>query len=58
MVLMCTSGETYGMVTAEALAAGTPVLGSRSGGTIDLLGNGRYGYLYEPGDEADFLPPS
>lgn len=53
-VLMCTDGETYGMVTIEALAAGTPVIGSGSAGTKDLLGKGAYGFLYEPGDLTDF----
>jgi glycosyltransferase involved in cell wall biosynthesis len=52
-IIMATDGETYGLVTVEALASGTPVLGSHSGGTVDLLGNGEFGYLYKPGNQAD-----
>jgi glycosyltransferase involved in cell wall biosynthesis len=43
--------ETYGMVTVEAMAAGLAVVGTRSGGTPELLGNGRYGVLVPPRDD-------
>lgn len=36
----------------EALAAGKPVLGSRSGGIPELVQNGKTGYTFEPGDPA------
>ena len=36
------------MVTLEALSFGVPVVGSNSGGTPELLGNGDLGYLFKP----------
>ena len=45
--------ETYGMVTIEAMLCGTPVVGSNAGGTAELLGNGSYGWLYQPKDPVD-----
>jgi len=45
--------ETYGMVTIEAMLCEIPVVGSRSGGTTELLGNGSFGWLYTPKDPAD-----
>lgn len=45
-------GETYGMVTLEALACNTPVIGTNSGGTPEILGEGRWGKLYEPNNHA------
>ncbi len=50
--LLASGAETYGMVTLEAMAAGVPVAGSHSGGTIDLLKGGELGNLYIPGDAA------
>lgn len=52
--VMATANETYGMVTLEAMASGTPVIGTDSGGTRELLGGGRFGMLYRPGDIDDF----
>jgi glycosyltransferase involved in cell wall biosynthesis len=52
--VMATANETYGMVTLEAMASGTPVIGTDSGGTREILGGGRYGMLYRPGDLDDF----
>ncbi|MBN1199433.1 MAG: glycosyltransferase family 4 protein [Bacteroidales bacterium] len=45
--------ETYGMVTIEAMVCGVPVIGSRAGGTPELLGNGKYGWLYQTKDPVD-----
>ena len=42
--------ETYGMVTIEAMICGVPVVGSRAGGTTELLRDGAYGWLYQPKD--------
>jgi glycosyltransferase involved in cell wall biosynthesis len=47
--------ETYGMVVAEALARGVPVVASDVGGTREALGMGRSGMpgrLVAPGDAA------
>ena len=46
-MVMATKAETFGMVTIESIAAGTPVLGSNAGGTPELLQNGRGGLLFE-----------
>lgn len=46
--VMASKAETVGMVTLEALASNTPVIGSNSGGTMELLENGKLGYLFEP----------
>jgi glycosyltransferase involved in cell wall biosynthesis len=47
-------GETYGMVTLEAMAAGRPVIGTNKDGTKEILQSGRLGYVYELGDTAGF----
>ena len=52
--VMATASETYGMVTLEAMASGTPVLGTDSGGTPEILGGGKFGMLFRPRDEEDF----
>lgn len=43
-IVMATKAETFGMVTVESLACGTPVLGSNAGGTPEILsGMGKHG---------------
>ena len=44
------AGETYGMVYGEALAAGLPIVGWRSGSLPELIEDGREGCLVAPGD--------
>jgi D-inositol-3-phosphate glycosyltransferase len=51
---MPSEGETYGMVTLEALASGLPVVGTDRDGTREILGENSSGYLYQPGDAAGF----
>jgi glycosyltransferase involved in cell wall biosynthesis len=46
--VMASKAETFGMVTIEAMACGTPVIGSNAGGTPELLQFGKLGYLFEP----------
>ncbi len=46
-------GETYGMVTIESMIYGIPVIGSEAGGTPELLGHGKYGWLYKSQDAED-----
>lgn len=43
--------ESYGLVTAQALQLGTPVIGSDTGGTAELVRNGVTGILLPPGNE-------
>jgi len=47
-LVMATKAETFGMVTIEALACGTPVLGSNAGGTPEILQEDKGGLLFEP----------
>ena len=47
---MCSTSETFGMVTIEALARSVPVVGTEAGGTPELLGHGTHGTLFKPGD--------
>lgn len=42
--------ETWGQVTSEAMAAGVPVVAARATGAVDLLEDGRTGFLVPPGD--------
>ena len=44
--------ETYGTVFAEALSAGLPTVGWRSGNLPHLIDDGQQGCLVEPGDVA------
>ncbi len=46
-MVMASDAETVGMVTIEALACGTPVLGSNAGGTPEILKEGLGGLLFE-----------
>jgi glycosyltransferase involved in cell wall biosynthesis len=49
VLLMCSSNEAFGRVSAEALKAGRPVIGSAIGGTIEIVSNEVDGLLYTPG---------
>jgi D-inositol-3-phosphate glycosyltransferase len=51
--IMASPGETYGMVTIEAMASGLPVIGADAGGTSELLDHGQLGLLFKPGDAED-----
>jgi UDP-glucose:tetrahydrobiopterin glucosyltransferase len=44
--------EPFGLVAAEAQAAGTPVVAHRVGGLGEIVADGRTGFLVEPGDAA------
>jgi glycosyltransferase involved in cell wall biosynthesis len=46
--VLASAGETFGMVTIEALAAGCCVVGTNTSGTPELLGNGAHGLLFPP----------
>jgi glycosyltransferase involved in cell wall biosynthesis len=54
-VLVCPSeDEPFGMIVLEALAAGTPIVASDSGGPVEILEHGRSGLLFRTGN-ADAL---
>ena len=42
--------ETFGNVTAEAMAAGVPVVAARATGAVDLVADGETGFLVPPRD--------
>jgi glycosyltransferase involved in cell wall biosynthesis len=56
VLVLPSRAETYGMVIAEALARGLPVVAAEVGGVPEALGNGvngaRPGLLVPPGDPA------
>lgn len=52
VLLMCSREEAMGRVTVEAMACGLPVIGHASGGTLELVDDGRTGLLYGGGAEA------
>lgn len=54
LFVMASAGETFGMVTIEAMASGCVVMGTNASGTPELLDDGR-GMLFEPGDAEGFV---
>lgn len=42
--------ESLGLVGIEAMACGTPVIGSRRGGVLDFMEDAYNGFLFEPGN--------
>lgn len=48
--LMCSRSEAFGYVTVEAMLHQKPIIGARSGGTVELVHEGVNGLLYTPGD--------
>ena len=49
--VLASQSETYGMVTVEAMASRLPVIGTASGGTVDLIQPDHNGLLFSPGDD-------
>jgi glycosyltransferase involved in cell wall biosynthesis len=50
VVLMCSRREAFGRVTVEGMKLGKPVIGTRSGGTPEIIQDGETGFLYTAGD--------
>lgn len=51
-IYLCTTRETFGIGTLEAMAAGVPVVGYNFGGQREIITHGVDGWLVEPGDLA------
>ena len=45
--------EGFGIVLAEAMVAGVPILASNVGACLEILGNGMYGNFFKKGDPKD-----
>ena len=54
IAVVASTNETYGMVTIEAMAAGLPVVAAATGGTLEIVADGRTGLLFPLRDEAAF----
>jgi glycosyltransferase involved in cell wall biosynthesis len=48
--VMASKAETFGMVTIESMACGTPIIASNGGGSPEILRHGALGLLYAPMD--------
>ncbi len=54
MFLLASVGEAFGLVLAEAMACGVPVVGSRSGSIMEVVEDQRTGLLATPLDPVAF----
>ncbi|MEM9568818.1 MAG: glycosyltransferase family 4 protein [Cyanobacteria bacterium P01_E01_bin.34] len=50
LLLIPSFNEAFGLVVLESIAAGVPLVGSRSGAFPEILENGKYGTLVDPFD--------
>lgn len=50
LLVLCSDNEPFGRVITEAMAQGTPVVATRSGGVPEIVRPGKDGLLYETGD--------
>lgn len=55
LIVPSTFDEPFGMVTIEALASGTPVIGSPNGASPELIKDGETGFIVEPESIQDAL---
>jgi glycosyltransferase involved in cell wall biosynthesis len=49
----CSRSEAFSNAVLEAMACGRVVVGSRVGGTPELIGDDERGFLFQPGDAGD-----
>ena len=54
-VYLCTTRETFGVGTLEAMAAGVPVVGWAWGGQREIIEHRKTGWLCQPGDYAGLV---
>ena len=52
VAFVCSRAEAFGRVTVEAMMAGCAVIGADTGGTREVLDEGKAGFLYHAGDVA------
>ena len=52
--VLASTGEAFGLVLAEAMACGVPIVGSRSGAIPEIVEDGTTGLLASPRDAASF----
>lgn len=52
---MPSDSETLGFVVLESMASGVPVVGAAAGGILDLIDDGKTGFLAPPGDTEKFV---
>lgn len=45
--------ESFGLVAVEAMAHGRPVVAANHGGLVEIVEEGRSGFLFPPGDSCD-----
>jgi N-acetyl-alpha-D-glucosaminyl L-malate synthase BshA len=50
LFLLPSHHESFGLVALEAMSAGVPVIATNVGGTVEVIEDGRTGYLRAPGD--------
>ena len=53
IICVCSKKESFGRVTIEAMMNQCVVIGSNTGGTIELITDNTTGFLYEIGDVQD-----
>ncbi|MEO6184478.1 MAG: glycosyltransferase family 4 protein [Verrucomicrobiota bacterium] len=54
VLLLPSISETFGLVILESWAAGTPVISSRTSGALDMVIEGKNGWLFDLKDPAEF----
>jgi len=52
-IVLASKRETFGLVLIEAMQVGTAVIGSNSGGVVEIIDDGDTGLLFKVGDESD-----
>jgi glycosyltransferase involved in cell wall biosynthesis len=52
--VLASTGEAFGLVLAEAMACGVPIVGSESGAIPEIVEDGVTGFLITPRDEVSF----
>ena len=53
VLLLCSRCEAFARVVVEAMKASKPVIGTKSGGTVEQIQEGFNGFLYKPRDHQE-----